>query len=178
MFLELKSGYYLKCIGVSLVLTASCISESGKKSIDSSKESVTQAEERVFTELRSADSLVVAGNLDMNNPAMVYFPGGTIKIGSAKGRDIEQPVFTASVQPFWLDKNLVTVKEFRKFVSETGYKTDADKFGNSLVFNFTTGQWDFVDGEFLANVWQWTETILMPYSGSSYQNRAGPDENT
>lgn len=283
MFLELKSGYYLKWIGVSLVLTASCISESGKKSVNSSKESATQAKKQIITELSSADTVVV--NPDTNSPAMVYFPGGTIKIGSAKGRDVEQPVFTATVQPFWLDKNLVTVKEFRKFVNETGYKTDADKFGNSLVFDFNTGKWNFidganwefplgrdqksaadnlpvthisyrdardyavwagkrlpteleweyaarngkdtgndypwgnkmvVDGKFMANVWQgqlkpnpdvnddflytspvgyygetpaglndmsgnvwqWTETILMPYPGSSYQNRDGPDENS
>jgi sulfatase modifying factor 1 len=285
MFLELKSGYYLKWIGVSLVLTASCISESGKKSVSSSKESGTQAEEQIITELSSVDSSVVSAASDVNNYGMIYFPGGTIKIGSEKGRDIEQPVFTATVQPFWLDKNLVTVKEFRKFVNETGYKTDADKFGNSLVFDFSTGKWNFVDGanwefplgraqkaaddnfpvthisyrdatnyavwigkrlpteleweyaarngkdtghdypwgdkmvvegKFMANiwqgqlkpnpdvnddflytspvgyygetpaglndmsgnVWQWTETMLMPYPGSSIQNRAGPDENS
>ncbi len=280
MLLELKSGYYLKWIGVSLVLTASCISESGKKSSSTTKESGTMAEEQIITELRSADSSVVTAN-----PEMVYFPGGTIKIGSVKGRDIDQPVFTATIQPFRIDKNLVTVIEFRKFVNETGYKTDADKYGNSLVFDFSTGKWNFidganwefplgrdqksatdnhpvthisyhdakdyaiwagkrlpteleweyaarngkdtghdypwgdnlvVDGKFLANVWQgqfkpnpdvkddflytspigyygetpaglndmsgnvwqWTETILMPYPGSSFQNRDGPDENS
>lgn len=279
MFLELKSGYYLKWIGVSLVLTASCISETGKKSGSTTKESGTQAEEQIITELRSADSSAVTANSEM-----VYFPGGTIKIGSVKGRDIEQPVFTATLQPFSIDKNLVTVKEFRKFVNETGFKTDADKYGNSLVFDFTTGKWNFinganwefplgrdkksavdnhpvthisyrdakdyatwagkrlpteleweyaarngkdtghdypwgdnliVEGKFLANVWQgefkanpdvkddflytspvgyygespaglndmsgnvwqWTETILIAYPGSSIQNRAGPDEN-
>ncbi len=167
MFLELKSGYYLKWIGVSLVLTASCISESGKKRGTVSNESGAPAKKLITTELRSADSLAVT-NPDKSNPEMVFFPGGTIKICSVKGRDIEQPVFTATVQPFWIDKNLVTVKKFRKFVKETGYKTDADKFGNSLVF----------DGKYLANVWQWTETKLMPYPGSSFQNRAGPDENS
>ncbi len=146
MLLENRSGYYLRWIGVvSLVLTASCISKSNKKSAQNAVATSVNETQTVAKTNRSHLSNT-ASELKKDQPGMVYFPGGKIKIGSYSGREFEQPVFTANVQPFLLDKNLVTVKDFRKFVQETGYKTDADKFGNSLVFNFKTGQWEFIDG--------------------------------
>ena len=145
MFLELKSGYYFKLLGVTLVIASSCVSESGKKKVRNSMEPVVKVQKRVVTEVKNNDSPVVSQKKE-NYPGMVYFPGGEIKIGSYSGRNIEQPVFTTTLQPFWIDKNLVTVKEFRKFIDETGYKTDADKFGNSLVFNFKTIKWEFING--------------------------------
>ncbi len=265
------------------MLTASCVSDSGKKSSAGSK-AVNTGKKGQVVEVTDSPKTSVA-DVDTRYPDMVYFPGGEIKIGSYTGREYEQPVFTAKLQPFWLDKNLVTVKDFRKFIKETGYKTDADKFGNSLVFNFKDGKWDFVnganweypfgrdkkpakdnlpvtqvsyndalayakwagkrlpteieweyaarngkntgqnypwgndlvvDGKYMANVWQgplqpepevkdgflytspvgyfgetpagltdmsgnvwqWTDSYFMPYPGSQYEGRAGPDENS
>jgi len=146
MFLELRKGNYLMWLGVSLVLTASCVSDSGKKRVNSSKESVIKKEKQVVKTSKSETTSRITSSKPGDTKGMVYFPGGKIKIGTYSGRDYEKPVFETTVQPFWLDKNLVTVKQFRKFIEETGYKTDADNFGNSLVFNFKTGQWDFVDG--------------------------------
>jgi sulfatase modifying factor 1 len=146
MFLEFRSGYYLKWIGVSLVLTASCVSDGGKKNT-AAKEGVTTAKKDLVVEApKAAQKSVVVAKEKKDFTGMVHFPGGEIKIGTNSARNYEKPVFTTKVQSFWLDKNLVTVKEFRDFIKETGYKTDADKFGNSLVFNFKTGQWEFVDG--------------------------------
>jgi len=152
MFLELRSGYYLKWISVSLVITASCISEQGKKGNADSKVLKSKQEEQIVAKQKPETTKELSGT-KKEYPGMVYFPGGEIKIGSYNGREYEQPVFTAKVQPFWLDKYLVTVKDFRKFINETGYKTDADKFGNSLVFSFKTGKWEFIDG---AN-WQYPQ---------------------
>jgi len=145
MFLEHRSGYYLKWIGVSLVLTASCVSDGGKKSTVNTK-AVKAEKERLVVEAPKAQKSSSVSDTKNDFSGMVYFPGGEIKIGTNSGRDFEKPVFTTKVQPFWLDKDLVTVKDFRLFVQKTGYKTDADKFGNSLVFDFKTGKWEFVDG--------------------------------
>lgn len=50
------------------------------------------------------------------------------------------------IKNFLMDKHLVTVQEFETFVEATGYKTDAEKFGNAGVFDIETKQWSLVDG--------------------------------
>ncbi|MFT7034789.1 MAG: sulfatase modifying factor 1 [Cyclobacteriaceae bacterium] len=77
---------------------------------------------------------------------MIFFNGGKIDIGSTSGTPDEGPVFEMNIKPFHLDKNLVTVAEFRKFIQTTGFKTDADKFGDSGVFDFTSGNWILTKG--------------------------------
>lgn len=77
---------------------------------------------------------------------MVFVPGGKTQIGSNEGLPSEQPVFTADVKPFFLDVHLVTVAQYREFVEATGYRTQAEVFGNSAVFDFDTGEWSLVDG--------------------------------
>jgi sulfatase modifying factor 1 len=77
---------------------------------------------------------------------MVYFKGGTILIGSNNGDLNEKPVFEKQIAPFYLDKNLVTVSEFRTFINTTNYKTDADKFGDSGVFLFESNTWTLLKG--------------------------------
>ncbi len=47
---------------------------------------------------------------------------------------------------FWMDVSPVTVEQFKKFVEATGYITEAERFGNSGVFDFNTGNWIMVDG--------------------------------
>ncbi len=77
---------------------------------------------------------------------MVYFEGGMINIGSDEGEANERPVFEMKIEPFYLDRNLITVEEFREFVIETSYQTEADKFGDSGVFSFDTGAWTLLKG--------------------------------
>lgn len=48
--------------------------------------------------------------------------------------DGEEPVRKVKVDPFYLESTTVTVGEFSKFVNETGYKTEAEKYGWSFVF--------------------------------------------
>ncbi len=77
---------------------------------------------------------------------MVYIPGGKTRIGSTDGLPQEQPVFTATVRPFFLDIHPVTVAQYRAFVEATGHVTQAETYGDSGVFNFQTGGWSLVAG--------------------------------
>jgi len=77
---------------------------------------------------------------------MVYFKGGTFQMGASAGTIQEQPVHEVVVQSFKLDKHPVTVGDFRRFIEATHYKTDAEKFGDSGVFDFKTNAWALVPG--------------------------------
>jgi formylglycine-generating enzyme len=57
------------------------------------------------------------------------------------------------IKSYFIDKTPVTVDQFRKFVEATHYKTESEKFGDSGVFDFKTGEWSLVKG---AN-WQYPE---------------------
>jgi sulfatase modifying factor 1 len=54
----------------------------------------------------------------------------------------------ATVTPFYIQKNLVTVAEFSAFAKTTGYVTEAEKFGNSTVFDFDKKTWELKDGAY------------------------------
>lgn len=77
---------------------------------------------------------------------MVFIRGGSYLMGSNDGLPEEKPVHEVTVHDFWLDSNDVTVADFRKFIQETNYKTDAEKFGNSAVFNLKEKKWELVNG--------------------------------
>ncbi|MDG2281348.1 MAG: formylglycine-generating enzyme family protein [Flavicella sp.] len=87
---------------------------------------------------------VVQNEADTSN--MVHFAGGTITIGTDNGPANEGPSFETQVAPFYIDKNLVSVADFRKFIKATNYVTEADKFGDSGVFMFDQGQWQLLKG--------------------------------
>jgi sulfatase modifying factor 1 len=77
---------------------------------------------------------------------MVYVPGGTTHIGSEDGPADERPVFAATVAPFYMDRDPVTVEQFREFVGATGYRTQAERFGEAGVFDARSGRWRMTRG--------------------------------
>ncbi|HEX8523745.1 MAG TPA: formylglycine-generating enzyme family protein [Tepidisphaeraceae bacterium] len=77
---------------------------------------------------------------------MVLVPGGTFRMGTNDGFPYEGPVHEVKVNAFWMDKHEVTNADFGKFVKATGFKTDAEKFGWSGVFDAKTGKWSKSDG--------------------------------
>lgn len=77
---------------------------------------------------------------------MVRFEAGNYLIGSEKGLPNEKPVHEVKLSAFYIDRAPVTVARFRKFITATGYQTEADKFGDSGVFNFSTSQWELKKG--------------------------------
>jgi sulfatase modifying factor 1 len=92
---------------------------------------------------------------------MVLIKGGAFLMGTDDAMPYEAPAHETVVNAFWIDEHEVTVAEFASFVKATGYRTDAEQFGWSGVFNLKTGEWERVDG---AN-WQHPdgpETVAAP----------------
>lgn len=73
-----------------------------------------------------------------SGPHLIRLPGGTFLMGSedplAYPGDGEGPVRAEDVEPFSLAATTVTVAQFAAFVEATRYITDAERFGDSLVF--------------------------------------------
>jgi len=58
---------------------------------------------------------------------MTWISGGTFLMGSADFYPEERPVHRVTVDGFWMDRHPVTVTEFRRFVTATGYVTVAER---------------------------------------------------
>lgn len=74
-------------------------------------------------------------SFDINN--MVLIQGATFGMGTNKPvfeSDHEGPLRNVTVESFYLDKYEVSNQNFYDFVRETGYKTEAEVFGDSFVF--------------------------------------------
>ena len=85
---------------------------------------------------------VIAGSMDFST---VDIPGGSALLGTATPVipfDGEDPLRKAKVNPFRICETPVTNAQFAKFVEETGYVTEAERFGWSFVF------WSDVTKEF------------------------------
>lgn len=85
--------------------------------------------------------------LDQENwaPETVVIKAGSFIMGSSEleeGRsDSEGPTHRVTFhQGFAIGRTEVTVKEFRRFVAATGYKTDADRQRYSMVYNHRSGR--------------------------------------
>lgn len=81
-----------------------------------------------------------------NTKEMVQVPGGAFEMGAEDGMPHEGPIHEVAVKSFWIDRHEVTVAEFARFVAATNYKTEAEAFGWSGVFDMATGNWTRVDG--------------------------------
>ncbi len=63
-------------------------------------------------------------------PEMVFIRGGTFLMGSEEGNADEKPMHSVTVGDFYMGKYPVTVAEFKRFIDDTAYKTDAERAGN------------------------------------------------
>ena len=77
---------------------------------------------------------------------MILINGGKFVMGTDDGMPYESPTHEVTVKSFWMDRHEVTIAEFAKFVTATGYQTDAEKFGWSGAFNLKTKRWENTKG--------------------------------
>ncbi len=79
------------------------------------------------------------GTSKENTEDMIYLPGGEFIMGSESKKgfisDGEGPTRKIYVDGFYIDATTVTNEEFSLFTNETGYITEAEKYGWSFVFH-------------------------------------------
>uniref|UniRef100_A0A8I5YS43 Sulfatase modifying factor 2 n=1 Tax=Pongo abelii TaxID=9601 RepID=A0A8I5YS43_PONAB len=104
--------------------------------------------------------------------SMVQLQGGRFLMGtnSPDSRDGEGPVQEVTVKPFAIDIFPVTNKDFRDFVREKKYQTEAEMFGWSFVFE------DFVSDELRNKATQPMKPVLwwLPVEKAFWRQPAGP----
>jgi len=79
-------------------------------------------------------SLIFSSAFGQKFPSMVIVKGGSFEMGNNEGLPNERPAHTVIISSFKMSKYEVTVGEFAAFVAATGYKTDAEKLGTSIIF--------------------------------------------
>ncbi|MFZ4756363.1 MAG: formylglycine-generating enzyme family protein [Miltoncostaeaceae bacterium] len=110
---------------------------------------------------------------------MTWVPGATFRMGSDEHYAEEAPAHSVTVDGFWIDTTTVTNRQFKDFVTATGYRTVAERaldpadfpgapaenlVAGSLVFTRTAGP---VDLRHLNQWWTWTP-------GACWINPEGP----
>lgn len=75
------------------------------------------------------------------SPGFILVKGGCYQMGDASrdGEANERPVHEVCVDDFYMGRHEVTLSEFRKFVDETGYSTEAEK--GDGCFGWSAGKW-------------------------------------
>jgi len=105
-------------------------------------------------------------------------PGGEFRMGDAFDEgypeDAEGPVRTVTVEPFRIDATAVTNARFARFVDDTGYVTEAERYGSSFVFHLLLHPRarDAVFGQVEAAPW-W-----LGVEGASWRAPEGPGSDT
>jgi sulfatase modifying factor 1 len=82
--------------------------------------------------------------------------------------DGEQPVHAVRLPSFTIDATTVTVGDFRAFVADSGYRTEAETFGWSAVFHLAVTDTDKVVGTMAGTPW-WAGV-----SGADWAHPGGP----
>lgn len=77
---------------------------------------------------------------------LILIPAGVTQIGDDTAPPDERPAFHYRGTAFLMDRSPVTLAQYRAFVKETGYVTDAERFGSAGVLDETEGAWMAVQG--------------------------------
>ena len=77
---------------------------------------------------------------------LIMIPAGSVRIGDNAGPSDELPAFQYASPVFLMDRTPVTVAQFAAFVKDTGYRTDAERYGSGGVLDKKQGAWVAVKG--------------------------------
>ena len=116
----------------ALVLLPGSIALGVRQWLPSAKEETTQPPAPL--ELESVDG-------------MIRLPSGSLVMGDPLSSNANaQPLHRVRLRAFWFDIALVTNRQFRRFVEQTDYETEAERKGSSLVFDRKQATWREVVG--------------------------------
>lgn len=129
----------------TFLVFVACTGNQSEKKTDTLKVDKPVVEELTTSELKPKETKT---NLILTESEMISFEGATFSMGSDKGFEQERPAHKVTIQSFSIDKSPVTVAQFKVFVESTGYKTEAEGFGDSGVFNLELKNWELMKGAF------------------------------
>ncbi|WP_308121193.1 formylglycine-generating enzyme family protein [Paractinoplanes bogorensis] len=99
-------------------------------------------------------------------------PAQTFAMGDAFGDGVrpdgETPVHPVRISSFAIDSTAVTVADFRSFVADSGYRTEAEAFGWSAVFHSALSEGAEIVGSMAGTPW-W-----LGVSGADWAHPGGP----
>jgi formylglycine-generating enzyme len=131
----MNNYYYYTFIFIIFILIAAC-----KKDSKTAETSIQETSKE--SEQSSKPDKPLASENEMK-----LVKAGDFVVGSAAHKD-QFPPIPVKINAFYLDKQPVTVEEFSRFIEATGYITDAEKFGNSGVFELQNGNWVLKPGTY------------------------------
>ncbi|XP_036074367.1 formylglycine-generating enzyme isoform X4 [Rousettus aegyptiacus] len=105
---------------------------------------------------------------------MVPIPAGVFTMGTDDPQirpDGEAPARRVTVSAFYMDAYEVSNAEFEKFVNATGYVTEAEKFGDSFVFEGMLSEQVKTDTQQAVAAAPW----WLPVKGADWRHPEGPD---
>lgn len=108
--------------------------------------------------------------------SMVFIKGQNFTIGTDKPEiilDGESPSRLVYVDDYFIDKYEVSNLDFKHFVEMTGYKTEAEKFGDSFVFQL------FLSKTTMQSITQAVKDApwWVPVKGANWKHPEGEDSN-
>ncbi len=95
-----------------------------------------------------------------DEPIMVSITGGVFRMGSNEGDSDEKPVHLVQVSDFTISQSEISVQDFKAFVDEKNYITEAEKVGKSTVWNGA----------------KWVEKVGVDWLCDALGNRRKPEE--
>ncbi|KAM6060330.1 formylglycine-generating enzyme isoform 2-T2 [Theristicus caerulescens] len=123
---------------------------------------------------RYSAATAASGSRSTGRRPMVAIPGGVFTMGTDEPeiqQDGEWPARRVHVNSFYMDQYEVSNEEFERFVNSTGYVTEAEKFGDSFVFE------GMLSEEVKAGIHQAVAAApwWLPVKGASWKHPEGPD---
>ncbi|WP_082562425.1 MULTISPECIES: formylglycine-generating enzyme family protein [unclassified Paenibacillus] len=121
------------------------------------------------------NTLQVHTKLKCQTDGMIYLPGGKFLMGTDDQEgfpaDGEGPVREISVNPYYIDATTVTNEEFKRFVEDTGFQTEAETFGWSYVFHLFVSEATTLHVKNSAQQTPWWWVV----NGADWLHPEGPD---
>ncbi len=91
------------------------------------------------TATSSTSTPFIEKDLEPVTGTMILIKGGTFQMGCQNKKrgceENERPVHQVTLSDYYLGETEVTVAQFRAFIEDTGYKTDAERYGGSVIWN-------------------------------------------
>ena len=125
---------------IVILFLSSCLNDTNKKKFSFPNEKYYKIENI------NEDDIIESYIAEYDTNRMIFVKGGRFNFGSDNGLNREKPEQEVTIQSFLIDKNLVTTEDFRAFINKSNYITDAEKFGNAIVYDDSSDIWKLVDG--------------------------------